>query len=552
MFYKRTFRDDALWSRCNESHQCSKLIFSHLSSLQPLKASISRFKDFFQGSCHSEFLYFLSDKKITVTGLLLVTFVLLLPFKSEAAISAITVNTIKGTQPYLIRLDEKDKTKEIKVEDVKELLRIKVPETSQGSSFIEIDPINADKTITVPAGVKFSQIEALVKADGTLSDMSQVAVVKVKDVDGDAENQVNTSVVGKMQATWYDGGVKITDLNQVINGCGGPYTLNVAIPNSIIAQTKYGDPRATDYGAIPNGVTYTFSSSVMNICYAKPRDLTVNTGTEGVDIKYASGYNPAKWVANKGFKASAGFPSTGFYKAEFSLLGPGNDQTKYQCISNDNGGKITLSGLSSKAVGKNCTITYNSATLKEFIAGGLPKIDMQYNPGDGTWTTFDSYQIPTPTKWPLIQGKGYWGTGSSWAALDKCRLAVDGSNTPATTSSQAQGLTSSNQEWRQKYMYRMDEFTNNPYATSLKPDEGSISTTSNGKGYFSRDVDSTFTGDWGNLYQYSGSGWDNYGFVWTAQWWTNGVNIAIVSILNGYVAYNSMIYTNDNTVCRGE
>lgn len=524
MFYKRICCVDALWSRHN-----LPLEFLTLTMLYPrsFKAYISRYNEY------------------NFMGLLLVSLLALLPFNSNAAISAITVNAIKGTEPYLVLSDG------TKLAKLDELLGFTMPKQDGSSGTEHIDATMADKTIIAPSGMKFSDAVTLVKADGNLYD---IPGTKVADDDGDAIDILNTSVQGKIKATWYDGDSKVINLDQLMDGCGGPYKLKVEAPSSVSANTLYGNPRVNVYGTHP-GITYNFKSNAMKICYLKPVDLTVNTGTEGVDIEFASGYNPAVWTANKGFKASSQFPSTGFYKAQFAVLGPGDDQTKYRCQLSVDDGRIVLSGASSKNVGKNCTITYNSKTKAEFIAGSLPTIDMYYNSGDTPETKIDSYQIPQPKKWAISGGSGAYKTDASssarYTALDTCRQLIDGVDGPAITNSQGFDTTPDAQNFRQKYLYRMNELTNNPYAKSGTYQEGNYSDTLQGKGFFSRDVDQTFIGEWGDLTKYTGSSF-SYGVFWSAEMWIKSKStIGGVNVKTGAL-FNNGPYDSSGIICRGE
>ncbi len=463
---------------------------------------------------------------------------------SYAALSAITANEIQGTAPYLLLADNLTK-----LDDLNQLLSFEMPNRDGSTGTEIIDEKMAGSTLIAPQNMTFNQVKTMIVADGQLHDLNDL---KVGSDDGDAIHAANTRIDGQMKATWYNGlSQKITNLNQTLTSCGGPYILTIEIPTEVSANTSFGFPHHASYG-IHSGVSYTFTSSNQGVCYLKPYNMTTYNGVEGQTVKYAKGYNPDLWEVNKGFKVSANFPTTGFYKASFSLIGSGNDQRKYRCTSKDHDGKIILSGNASIALGLNCTVTYNSTTRAEFISGGTPTINLEYDRGSGDWVKMDSYTIPVPTSWALGSGsviysnQGNLSTSTSFKVLDTCRLLVDGTSSPATTVEQAIDLTDEGKAWRQKYLYRRDELTNTPYADRSNYPEGSSPAYG---GYFSRDVDGSFMGEWGYVNTYSGSVWATNGYYWTAELWSLANQVEVHT--NGYV-HNIPPYSSGYiAICRG-
>lgn len=463
------------------------------------------------------------------------------PF-SQAILTATTVNAIHGTAPYFVLSDNRTK-----LTNLYELIGFKMPKQNGNVGFEQIDMTKSARAITAPAGMKYKDVLALVVADGELHNIDPSNIL---DDDGDANIANSAYANGQLRATWYDGGVKVTNLDQTLDDCGGPYTLKIDAPSEVSANTKYGLPSSNIYGS-NSGVTYTFAPANQHICYVQPGDMTVNKGT-ATDSKFTEGYNPSIWVDNKGFKASAGFPTTGFENAVFSLIGPGNDQSKYRCTSTDNGGKISLSGASSKDIGENCKITYKSKTKTAFTSGGTPTITMQYNLGQGVWANIGNYKITQPIHWSLFPtehnvyaNSDNFTRATEYYVLDTCRLIVDGSNTPKTTKDQATSLTDDAKKWRQKYLYRRNELTNSPLADPIKYPEGSTSVTG---GNFSRDVDGTFLGEWGRLYSYDGTGWTIIPYIWTSELSTKTYQYSV----NGGVYYNAVLITEMVNACRGD
>lgn len=465
------------------------------------------------------------------------------PF-SQAILTATTINAIHGTAPYFVLSDN-----QTKLTNLYELIGFKMPKQNGNVGFEQIDMTKSARAITAPAGMKYKDVLALVVADGELHNIDPSNIL---DDDGDANIANSAYANGQLRATWYDGGVKVTNLDQTLDDCGGPYTLKIDAPSEVSANTKYGLPSSNIYGS-NSGVTYTFAPANQHICYVQPGDMTVNKGT-ATDSKFTEGYNPSIWVDNKGFKASAGFPTTGFEKAVFNLVGPGNDQSKYRCTSTDNGGKISLSGASSKDIGENCKITYNSKTKAAFTSGGTPTITMEYYVGEGKWNKIGEYKIAQPIHWPIIVGDslGYanypdFKDSTNFESLDACRLAITGSNTPKTTKDQATSLTEDGKKWRQTYLYRRNELTNTPFTDPIKYPEGQATTSA---GNFSRDVDGTFMGEWGTLYNYAGSGWSVNPYLWTAEMSTTQRQYLIT--YPGGVNHEAVLISGMTAACRGD
>lgn len=445
------------------------------------------------------------------------------------ALSVTTTKTIVGTEPYILLSD--GVTKLISLD---ELLGFTMPHQDGSSGTEQIDASMAGTPIIVPVGMKYKDVVTLITADGSLYSASGVIV---GDDEGDASLAANISALGQLKATWYNGSTQVTNLNSTLSVCGGPYTLKIEIPTAVSVNTKYGDPNTKFYGS--SSVTYTFISSNPGICYFKPAEMTVFTGTEGVDIKYAAGYNPLVWEydaamsTHRGFKVESGFPSTGFYKAEFSVIGPGSDQSKYRCSSTDDGGKIILSGAASSSLGAKCKVTYNVRARTAFTAGGTPTIDLEYNTSGSTWVQVDSYTIPTPVLWarPLDTGQGSafnseLDFSGSYTAAQICDPSFNQTGIAARAAAGALFFTRA-------------ELTNAPQATGPAKIGG----------YFSRDIGS-FTGEWGRLYySYTGSGWgSSYDRFWAGEAYSDRFQFSVTSdgSVNGYSAGSNTM----EPVCR--
>lgn len=478
------------------------------------------------------------------------------------ALSAQTFNQIRGTSPYLLLSDGVTK-----VITIDELLGFYMPKQdgSDGLEQIKIDMANNDTILNFPKGMKYSDVMTLVIADGEPHDLSNFTI---GDDDGDAVNSDNTYIKGKIKATWYNGETPVSSsmLNQAISSCGGPYSLVIEIPEEVIISTAYGLPSDNLYGThIP--VTYRFMPKSQESCYfLQPLSMQIySNGNVGTELKYANGYNEAKWEkgvltaygngylqSGGGFKANSGFPTTGFEKATFSIIAVDSDQSNYRCSSTDNNGKITLSGSASVSLGENCKITYNSVSRAKFVEGGTPTIHLEHKIGSD-WISVGSYTIPVPAKWAVGKSNVPYADqadifkATTFPILDTCRLIIDGTNQPNTTVSQATDFSEQGKKWRQKYLFRRNELSNVPYGDPINyPEDNNSSGLFFGGGNFSRDVDGTFMGEWGDLSIYSGSPWNSSNFYFTSEYVRGNQNM----ISNAGGVYGGAATLSFTAACR--
>ncbi|WP_143426352.1 hypothetical protein [Gilliamella sp. Occ4-3] len=479
------------------------------------------------------------------------------------ALSATTTKVIEGSAPYLQFKTSQNDQLGNKLKNLDELLGFMMPSQESTGELIQIgvnDSIsNGGKPLTVPFGTKFSDVIALVTADGKEHTISNL---QVADDDGDASITDNFTVGGTLTATWKDGSQVVSDLHQELTLCGGPYTLELSAQD-IAATTKYGIPNKNYYGS-KSKITYQFMlSGGPKLCYARPDGLDVYS--EASDItKYPKGYNSALWSGagykevnrfRVGFIAESFRPITGFKGIKFDLIGSGNEQSKYRCrldASNINNW-VTLSGNGNKELGKGCQVVYNSR-LK-------PKtpltINMEYTEDNGnSWKNIGKVTLPIPKKWAILidhnkddTSKGFvtW-TGGSYPAFDECRKIIDGHAIPATTREQVNDFSDEGKSWRQKYMYRRNELIN-----SLDADlpEGTATLPTPRTYRPSRDL-GTFLGEWGGVYRYHNGG----SFIWTSEMYRADKPFAVDgSPLKSWIIGDQYLLDNaqsSQTFCRGE
>ena len=150
-----------------------------------------------------------------------------------------------------------------------------------------------------------------------------------------------------------------------------------------------------------------------------------------------------------------------------------------------------------------------------------------------------------PEKWAIVKDGisyargGAINTSTSFPAFDACREEIEGTLEQPTTQAQIIDNTDGGKAWRQKYMYRREEITNNPNTN--------ISFTNVG-GYYSRDI-GTFLGEWGYIYNYSVSSWSKNKVYWSADLFSATYTYYIDPA--GLVSYTSPNYAG-TAICRGD
>ncbi|OCG22638.1 hypothetical protein A9G11_06975 [Gilliamella sp. wkB108] len=520
---------------------------------------------------------------------------LLLTISDVYGLSGTTAKVINGTEPYLLLPDG---VTEVTKDNIDTLLddwfTIYIPDPTDKNQRIKLTRDLADKGIyELAKNTKLSEIQAIVEADNQPHTVT--TDFKVGDVDGDADNPVNTSVSAEIQACW------INELNplgcekflqyQTVDDCTGPYNLTLKFGTPFAARTKYGIPNSRAYGVNDYSVTYKFLVDNKRICWLQPFSMDYfHSDNVGEEITIREGYyrrfwdwrgkiNPDEdhsvgeymtkqrgWLRKYDGVYGDKFPTTGFKGARFSILASGYDQSIYRCSSEDDGIKIKLSNdiprtfrnellrLKYDAVGQNCTVTYLSRTKAQFMAGGkAPSIRIEQKKPDGEWWQVDRLYLEAPQKWALgsAQVLEYGDNNNlmyakNFPALDICRGVSSGT----TTRDQAVGQSESDKQFRQKFMYRRDEITNSPYSDRNKAPEFS-SVTLPEDSYFVRDVDHTFMGEWGRLEVYPDSPWfysDNYheGLYLTPELWSPERGYSVGG--SGNVLY----YNKGILVCRGD
>ncbi|XKM12501.1 hypothetical protein RCS94_05625 [Orbaceae bacterium ac157xtp] len=271
---------------------------------------------------------------------------MLIVSNSYGALSATSVNTIKGSAPTFTGQSGANK------------LGFKVGSTlySEGKGNI----VGGTEKIFEPS-LRLNEFKV---QTSTVNDFS--VSTDYYDADGDAAHPTTPFTVGSLTYNWYDrNGTEITDYTKMV-GCSGlrhPLTLKI----SLLAQahSRYGKPRESSL--VPLTKEYKIGTTT-GICFAKPNQMIAQpgytwVGTDGSTWywnnasyknrnQYGGGYDSTQFDPVNGFKASLStkFPTTGFPKASFNLI----------MTSNPTDYTFTHNGGSAVTVGTNGKVTLNS------------------------------------------------------------------------------------------------------------------------------------------------------------------------------------------------
>lgn len=459
---------------------------------------------------------------------------LLLSGATEAVISAHTIFTIEGTKPYIQLIDGSGNvTGDLMT--LEQLVGFTMPGSSGTIQKEASDSTtNGGAVIVAPAGMKFSDVVTLVKADGVAYG---IVSANAADSDGDANNNAGT-IIGNMKATWYNDYSMVTDLDEELSDCGGPYKLIIEA-NNVSVETAYGDPKSNTYGS-QAPITYTFhSSGFPKLCYIMTGSPTAfpTSGAPGENSKYpATGYNPDLWVRFTGFSiekinaAGLAYPTTGFNKAKLMFIASGysmEHSSIYRCTTTSPWIELSSRG----GVGQNCVVSYNTVNKPTTPA----VINLEYY--DGTsWTQKDSYTIPAPTTWAVVKGLYAYADNalaSAATAFPAASMCKDGTTTSVTTLAEAN-----------TYLFTRQELSNVPSATGTP--------VYNINEQLARDIDGTFAGEWGSLNEtyYPGSGLatNDASFTWTGESFSDYQQV-VYSHYAGY-SYNYGLRSQLTTICR--
>lgn len=256
-------------------------------------------------------------------------------FSTNAALSATTSATIKGTSPGL-SLDG-GATFASSLDD---LFLITLPDGSQ------IDPIITN-TVIVTQGERFQDILPVVPADGLAHDLASSSLVSYKDEEDDVPH-ATAPIVGTLTMTWKDKfnrAISASELSANFTVCNAPYTLDLQASN-ITVQSAYGDPIDHVYSGItPRTLTVQISTEP-SVCYAQP--------SLADDDDLFDPHIPSMWDPDKGFLAQisvdSNFPKTGSDGLFFDLDIAGNTETLTWAPVTVNGITATMSNSTTTSV----------------------------------------------------------------------------------------------------------------------------------------------------------------------------------------------------------
>lgn len=243
------------------------------------------------------------------------------------ALTAVTINKINGSKPYLTF--DKGKTKVISTEG---LLSVTLPDGRQYVSSGDMahlypNAIVNDSTMTNPiilnkGELDFVNIKTFVplKKEGN-SNYPSVALnslIKLYNYWGDDDGDGNVTATGSLTLSWINKqGQNVTSMisNNTITAldpCDAPYQLNIQTTDGLLS-TQYGIPNTTRFNAATSVYYITPKIDMPYVCYAQP------------NFSMDQSYGP-NWVSKKGFRVdnidnvANNFPTTGSNGLHFYLL----------------------------------------------------------------------------------------------------------------------------------------------------------------------------------------------------------------------------------------
>lgn len=345
------------------------------------------------------------SKRKDLAGLILLSGFLLSTHPAQALLSATTVNTIKGTAPYLTFAGGTTK-----VTNTDELLGI---ELSNGTSYTKLtNTSTASSPIELPAANQtFNDIKTLIPATLTSVNLSTLIGTPYNqwgDADGDGQEVGGVSATGTLSVSLKDVNNATVNLTETLSGCKSPYTLTLTSTVGSL-ETQYGDPRITNFNA--SSATYYISpkTDTPHVCFAKP-NLTNNYGTQ------------PEWDGSEGFKVqslsdpSKNFPRTGFNGAFFDISIVGGTA---QSVISATGTTITQGGVT-------VTLTAQSANVVRVMLTGPSNAT---SGGTFTPSTFTLKSSPTNEVYNFALSKWFIaksGNGGGYPAVQSYCSGLSG------------------------------------------------------------------------------------------------------------------------------
>ncbi|OCG74921.1 hypothetical protein A9G44_07875 [Gilliamella sp. Occ4-3] len=306
-------------------------------------------------SCHCWWIYILNFFKnnfvqafsliLFVPSKVLLMSLLLLSYSLESqALTATTINAIRGSAPYLTFDD--GVTKVTKTED---LLGIKLSDgrifTPQSNSSSLTNPIELPVV-----GQSFIDINLMVPASFNSVNFSElVALGNWGDDDGDGQRSNEVTATGNISLKITDKYGQGVSRSDTLNICKAPYKLSIATTDGSLT-TRYGVPNTSTFtgGEVEYYIT---PKSTVVICFARP-NMAQRSG-EGIFAGPVEIWDSDKGFLTQSFLSSQykrNFPTTGADGLYFDLEISGSDQALTWPSVTHEGITATMSNVTSTSV----------------------------------------------------------------------------------------------------------------------------------------------------------------------------------------------------------
>ncbi|MCX8663182.1 hypothetical protein [Gilliamella sp. B2911] len=428
-----------------------------------------------------------------------------LAFSCHALTSKTTRNAIQGSAPYLTF--DGGRTRAV---DANGLLGITL---SNGANYTpSTNPSSSSRPITLPvAGQSFADIRMFVPTNTNSVALSSL-IGPPNNYWGDDDGDSGVTATGSLSLSIVDKNNKSVSRNSVLTTCNSPYKVTLSSSDGTLS-TRYGFPNRSTFNA--SNVTYYVNPKAGPVvCFAKPSTYHFNSGQNGP----ASMWDRAKGFLTQSTAPSSygqNFPTTGLNGLYFDLLISGSSQPLSWFPVSQGGITVTMSNPTATSV--RVTLTGPYATESQHNSRNPGPISKPTLPQTFELVGRDSNGAPV-VKYGFTLKQWFVNRGN--VSDNNYSPVLSWCNSIGYRMPRVKDLTNASRDWNY-----------NPISIGATP-------SSPGR-FYMRHIGSGFFTEWGNLYDYSGVGFD-VNWYWTSD--PNGSSQFIVSTYDGYVYWN---YTNN-------